>query len=114
MGWWLNNELERKLTLCLSLISTTNPAIRSRDRAVGIATGYGLDDRGVGVRHPVDSRIFSSPRRPDLLWGPPNLLSNEYPGGKSAGAETHHSPPTSAEVKKTWIYTSNPPYAFMA
>jgi hypothetical protein len=22
---------------------------RSRDRAVGIATGYGLDDRGVGV-----------------------------------------------------------------
>jgi hypothetical protein len=26
---------------------------RSRDRVVGIATGYGLDDRGVGVRVPV-------------------------------------------------------------
>jgi hypothetical protein len=25
-----------------------------------------------------------------------------------------HSPPASAEVKKTWIYTSSPPYAFMA
>jgi hypothetical protein len=24
------------------------------------------------------------------------------------------SPPTSAEVKKTWIYTSTPPYVFMA
>jgi hypothetical protein len=45
---------------------------------VGIATGYGLDDRGVGVRIPVGSRIFSSPRRPDRPWGPPNHLSNGY------------------------------------
>jgi hypothetical protein len=41
--------------------------LRSRDRAVGIATGYGLDDRGVGVQVPVGSRLFSSPRRPDRL-----------------------------------------------
>jgi hypothetical protein len=27
-------------------------------------TGYVLDDRGVGVRVPVGSRIFSSPHRP--------------------------------------------------
>jgi hypothetical protein len=46
---------------------------RSRDSVVGIATGYGLDDRGVGVRVLVGSRIFSSPRRPDLL-------SNGYRG----------------------------------
>jgi hypothetical protein len=26
----------------------------------------------------------------------------------------NHSPPTSAEVKKMWIYTSTPPYDFMA
>jgi hypothetical protein len=43
---------------------------------VGIDTGYGLDGRGVGVPVPVGSRIFSSPRRPDRLWGPPNLLSS--------------------------------------
>jgi hypothetical protein len=53
--------------------------------AVGIATGYGLNDRGVGVRVPVGSRIFSCPRRPDWLWGLPNLLSKGYwgffPGG---------------------------------
>jgi hypothetical protein len=47
---------------------------RRRDSAVGIATGYELDDRGVGVRVPVWSKIFSSPYRPDQLWGPPNLL----------------------------------------
>jgi hypothetical protein len=50
----------------------------SRDGSVGIATSYGLDDRGVGVLVPVGSRILSSPRRPDRLWGPPSLLSNGY------------------------------------
>jgi hypothetical protein len=41
--------------------------IWSRNSVVGIATGYGLDDREVGVRVPVGSRIFSSPRRPERL-----------------------------------------------
>jgi hypothetical protein len=50
----------------------------SRDSVVGTATDYGLDDGGVGVRVPVGSRIFSSPRRPDRLWDPPSLLSNGY------------------------------------
>jgi hypothetical protein len=46
----------------------------------GIATGYGLDDRGGAVRVPVGSRIFPSPRSPDRLWGPSILLSNGYWG----------------------------------
>jgi hypothetical protein len=33
---------------------------------------------------------------------------------KPTGCEADHSPPTSAEVKNTWIYTSTPPYVFMA
>jgi hypothetical protein len=53
---------------------------RSRDSSVGIATGYGLDDSGVGVRVPLWSRIFSCPRRPDRLWGPLSLLYNGYRG----------------------------------
>jgi hypothetical protein len=53
---------------------------QSRDSAVGIVTGYGLDDQGVGVQVPVGARIFYSPRRSDLLWGPPSLLSNGYRG----------------------------------
>jgi hypothetical protein len=61
------------------------------------------------------SRIFSFPRRPDRLWGPPNLLSNGYqgsisPGVERSGLEADHSPPASAEVK---TYTSTPPYVFM-
>jgi hypothetical protein len=60
----------------------------SHDSVVDIATGYGLDVRGVRVRVPVGSRIFSSPSRPGQLRGPPNLLSHLYrgsfPGGKAA------------------------------
>jgi hypothetical protein len=36
-----------------------------------------------------------------------------YSGIKRPGREADHSPPTSAEIKKTSIYTSIPPYAFM-
>jgi hypothetical protein len=38
----------------------------SRDSVIGIATGYGLDDGGVGVPVPVRSKIFSMPSRPAL------------------------------------------------
>jgi hypothetical protein len=61
----------------------------SWDSAVGIATGYRLDDRGVGVRVPVASRIFSSPRRPDRLWGPPSLLSNGHQKRTHRGASSN-------------------------
>jgi hypothetical protein len=78
----------------------------SQDSAVCIETAYGLDDRGVGVRVPVWSRIFSSPLRPDRLWDPPSLVSSGYwglllRGVKRPRHETDHSPPTCAEVRKT-------------
>jgi hypothetical protein len=47
---------------------------------VGIATGYVLDDRGVGFGVPAGPRVFSSPRCFDFLWGPPNLLSSGHRG----------------------------------
>jgi hypothetical protein len=50
------------------------------DSSVGIATGYWLDGRGVGVRVAVGSRIVSSP-----LWGPPSLLSDGYGGSFHGG-----------------------------
>jgi hypothetical protein len=57
-----------KLTLFIIIYHTYRQLHRSWDSSVGIATGYGLDDRGVGVRVPEGSKIFSSPRRPDRLW----------------------------------------------
>jgi hypothetical protein len=70
VSFWKYN-IAFSLALCYSV---------SRDSAVGIATGYWLDDRGLGVWVPVGSRIFTSPCRPDRPCGPPNLLSNGYRG----------------------------------
>jgi hypothetical protein len=46
-------------------------------------------------------------------WAPPSFLQNEYwglfPVAKAAGREADHSPPSSAEVKNAWSYTSTPP-----
>jgi hypothetical protein len=63
-----------------NVIHSSYLLFRSRDSVVGIATSYGLDNRGVGVQVHVGSRVFSSPRRPDQLWGPPSLLSKGYRG----------------------------------
>jgi hypothetical protein len=50
-----------------------------RDSSVGIATAYGLNDSGVGVRAPVGSRIFSSPNRSDRLSYPMGT-EGSFPG----------------------------------
>jgi hypothetical protein len=74
----------------LFLVLLFGTLLAEQDNSVGIATGYGLDNRGDGVRVPVGLKIFSSPRRLDLLQGLPSLLSIGYrglfPGGKAAGA----------------------------
>jgi hypothetical protein len=96
--WFLAELINRKYPTPLNFV--LEPSLqRSRDSVVGIATGYGPDDRGFGVRVPVGLRIFSSPRRPDRLWGPPKLLPSEYrrlfhPGVKRPGREADHSPTT--------------------
>jgi hypothetical protein len=48
----------------------------SRDSLVGIATGCGLDNRGVGDYFGTDERAFFSAKSPDELWGPTNLLAD--------------------------------------
>jgi hypothetical protein len=46
--------------------------------SVGIALGYGLDDRGSILGGCWE--FFSKPPRPERLCGPPSLLSNGYQG----------------------------------
>jgi hypothetical protein len=35
------------------------------------------------------------------------------PGALSPGREANYSPPTSTDVKNTWMYTSTPQYVFI-
>jgi hypothetical protein len=78
---------------------------------------YGMDDRGGPSSGPgwVKNFLFSKSSRPVLgstqppIQWVPGALS---PKVKRPGREADHSPPTSAEIKKMWIYTSTPAYAF--
>jgi hypothetical protein len=45
--------------------------VRSRDSVVDIATGYGLDDQGIGVR--VTNLLFSMSSRPALRPTQPHI-----------------------------------------
>jgi hypothetical protein len=56
------------------------------------------------------SRLALGSTQPPIQWVPGALS----PGVKRQGHEADYYPPTSAEVKKMWIYISTPPYAFMA
>jgi hypothetical protein len=65
---------------------------KSRDSLVRIALGYGMNDPDSRVLFPAGggggSEFFSSPPRPERLWGPPSVISNgtrvSFPGGKAA------------------------------
>jgi hypothetical protein len=82
----------------------------SRSSVAGIATGYGLDDRGIGVQVPVGSRPSMTSIHPPIPW----VTGALSPEAKWLEREADRSPPTIAEVKKTWVYTSTTTYAFMA
>jgi hypothetical protein len=81
------------------------------DKMAVIATGYGLDNWGVGVQVPGRS---TSPRPTYLFWDPPSLLFNMKQvtlskGVKRTKREFCHLLQTSAKHNKFCIYTSTPP-----
>jgi hypothetical protein len=65
--------------------------MKSRGSSVGIALGYGLDDRGSRVRFPVGTGNFSLHHRVQNGSGThpasyPVGIGGSFPGGKAAGA----------------------------
>jgi hypothetical protein len=78
--------------------------VYSRDSSVGIALGYGLDDRGSRVRFLAWAGNFFSTTASRTNLGPTSLLSKWVTGAlslrvKRPGREVDHSSPSSAEVK---------------
>jgi hypothetical protein len=71
---------------------------KSRDSSVGVALGYGLDDRGSRVRFPAGAGNFSLHHR--VQNGSGAYLASYPMGVKRPGRKADHSPPSSAEVKE--------------
>jgi hypothetical protein len=75
--------------------------IMSRDSSVGMATGYGLDARGLSPTRvkllifSTASRLALGPKQPPDQWVPGSLSS----GVKWRGREDDHSPPSVARSR---------------
>jgi hypothetical protein len=92
----------------------------SRDSSVGMALGYGLDDRSSRVRFPMGFGNFSLHHRIQNGSGShpasyPRDTRGSSPGGvRQPGREADHLLPSNAEVKNAWSYTSTRQYVFTA
>jgi hypothetical protein len=78
--------------VCAANFRTTgsHDGSKSRDSSVGIALGYGLDDRGSRVRFPAEAGNFSLHHRIQTGCGAhpasyPMSTRGPFPGGKAAG-----------------------------
>jgi hypothetical protein len=104
-------------TPCIGYIVRKQASDESRDSSVGIALGYGLDDRGSRVRFPegagnflftTASRTALGPTRPPIQWVPGALSL----GVKRPGREADQSSPSSAEVEELvelYLHSPNTP-----
>jgi hypothetical protein len=86
---------------------SNNGTNESRDSSVGIALGYGLNDRGSGVRFPAGAGNFSLKHRVQHGSGAhpasyPRVTRGSFPGVKRPGPEADRLLPSSAEVKNAW------------
>jgi hypothetical protein len=88
-----------------------------RDSLVGIALGYGLDNRGARVRFPTEAGNFSLHHRVQNGSGThpasyPMGIGDLCLGIKLPGRECDHSSPSSDEVKKCeelYLHSPNTP-----
>jgi hypothetical protein len=93
-----------------------NIILNSRDSSVGIALGYGLDDRGSRVRFPAGLGVFLFTTESRLALGPTQPPIKWVPGALSlvverSGREADHSPPSSVgqECLELFLHYPNTP-----
>jgi hypothetical protein len=99
MMFWSSKNKPGPLWSTLQINTRLENTWKSRDSSVGIALGYGLDDRGSRIRFPAGARNFS-------LHHLVQNGSGAHPASSAKGAlspgpvrEADLLPPSNAEVK---------------
>jgi hypothetical protein len=96
---WVQQDSQEAYNLCISTI-----LVRSRVSSGSIVSDYGLDDRAIGVRSPVEAKDFSSSLFVQTGSGAHPASCTMGTGGPFPGAnarperDADHSPSSSAEV----------------
>jgi hypothetical protein len=107
-----NTEIFQKILIrtnmlwALSIVLLLSPGAGIAQSVQRLATGWTPCGRSSSSSR-VKIILFSRSSRPPLR-------SSQPPGIKRLECEAYHSPPTTAKAKKMWVYTSTPPYAFVA
>jgi hypothetical protein len=112
----------RPVRICWTVvINVTIPlSVQSRDSSVGVALGYGLDDRSSRVRFPAGAGNFSLHYRVQNSSGThpasyPMRTTGSFPGSKSGrGVKLTTHPQLVLRSMNAWSYKSTPQYALMA
>jgi hypothetical protein len=92
-------------------------ATQISDNSVGITLGYGLNDERFEAQEMLGIFLFTTvfrtalePTQSPIQW----VLEALSLGVNLPGREADHLPPSTAEVKNAWRYTSTPQFVFMA
>jgi hypothetical protein len=90
--------------------------LRNANSSVSIVLFYRLDPFPAGAGKGFLLLVLVSRPAALGLIQPPNqcVLGTLFLKAKRPGREADHSPPSSAEVKNAWSYTSTPQHFFMA
>jgi hypothetical protein len=73
------------------------------------------DDRSEILLVEIDNILLVIARKEDHIgWEGLPIVKMDILSEVSFNCEADHSPPASADVKITFVYTSTPPYIFMA
>jgi hypothetical protein len=112
------NFMTRKVlilrTLTFNFHRNHRDSFLSRSSSVGIATGYGLDDRLIGVRFPAGLGIFffDTMSRPALWHTQPPIqwvLGALSLGVKRPGGVADHLPPSSSQGQECVVLCLHSP-----
>jgi hypothetical protein len=109
-------QIQSALNFLINLSTQFSTYLESS--SVGTATGYEVDDRATGIQFLAEARklLFSTMSRQALGSTQPHIQCKRGTFSlkiKWLGCEANHSPPSTADIKNAWIYSSTPPNTFM-